>query len=201
MTGIPAWCTHCKTPFLSSAISINNSMNVTIENVGVTCPKCGKIARAIDGNFDFVNDGINARNVAPQDKEILEILQAALRAALNNEDSKKVVAHLAKASPEFVKSVQDTVAKQGIPWLIIILYALLQSCSMQSNLNWNELVDQFYVYLTKSASYPIAERTDAQENTPQHPQALSRQQKRQQERRAKKQQRQSERRMQRKPKH
>jgi len=176
-------------------------MNVNIENVRVTCTKCGKIARAIDGNFDFFDNGINARNVAPQDKEILEILQAALRAALNNEDSEAVVAKLAKASPEFVKSVQDTVAKQGIPWLILILLALLHSCSMQSNLNWNELVRQLHDYLTNPAQYPIAECIDAQENTPQPPQALSRQQKRQQERRAKKQQRQNVPQNRSKPKH
>lgn len=164
---------------------------MTIANVGVICPNCSKMARLIDGNYDFVNYAITVRTADPRDVEILKILQTALRAAMNNDSSGATIAHLAAASPEFAKYAQEAATKFGIPTLILVLYALLYSCSTQANLNWNELVDQFHVYLTDAAPYPSEERRDAQENMPQRPQALNRHQRRQQEHRAKKQQRQT----------
>lgn len=53
MAAIPGYCTHCGHIFEGlGGIHIENSFGVTLSGNRMTCPKCGKLARLVDGTFN-----------------------------------------------------------------------------------------------------------------------------------------------------
>ena len=52
MPGVPAYCDACRKTFISNAIWIENSFDITLGGGTVDCPK-GHTARIIDGTFDL----------------------------------------------------------------------------------------------------------------------------------------------------
>lgn len=57
---IPATCTKCGHRFITSAISIENSVGVTFSNCIVSCERCGGEAKIQDGTYDFVGKAMAA---------------------------------------------------------------------------------------------------------------------------------------------
>ncbi len=196
MAGLPCHCPYCGLVFVSDFMSFNNSSNITFHRVGVACPNCGNTAGAIDGTFDFVGNSIRVIDAPPRTIAILSILQTALSESQQGKPEAEVISKIEKASPELALAIQKKVSASGKPILIGLLLTLLAGCSMNTTLDWNQLVDQVHVYATGSDPYPTGAIQSQSEATPK----ISRQQRRYKERQAKKQQRQTEPRPSTKPK-
>lgn len=46
-------CRNCGNEFVSQAFNLTNSLRMTFENVGETCPRCGATATAMEGTFNL----------------------------------------------------------------------------------------------------------------------------------------------------
>jgi hypothetical protein len=191
VAGLPAHCPHCGHTFISTDLS-GIDARIIINSVAVECPRCGKSADVLDGQYDFVGNAINVSGAPKKTIEILTALQTALRAAQAGEREQEILAKIGKASPELAVEAQDAVRKGGIYLLILLLLALLHGCTqnIHESVDWNELVDQAHTYITGSDPYPIERtHTEAQESDDKSPK-MSRQLRRQQERQSRKQQKQ-----------
>jgi hypothetical protein len=193
MTGLPAHCSHCGLFFISNLFQVENSTDITFKDIGVSCPRCGKMANGIDGTFDFVENAIRVKQAPPKTLEILKALQDAVASAMAGADENTIVEELQRKSPEFAELASLTLQKSGLVSLIFLLVYLLTSCSanIDQTLDWNKLVDQAHVYITGSDPYPLGETRTQGQATDEHPQHMSKQQRRQQERQSKKLQKHS----------
>jgi hypothetical protein len=211
MTGMPCRCASCGLTFVSETITIEGlAPNTHISNVGISCPRCHQLARAIEGKFDFVDSKIKPIYTDPRSLDILEFLNLLLRESTDGISPDEILRKIEEYSPELAKEARSTVNKGGIPALILLLLLLIKNCqttaSINVNVNLNELVDQARVYVTKSQPYPIRENVDAPEqkaepeSMSQQKQGTNRQQRRLQERQSKKQQTRSSLRLPRAPK-
>jgi hypothetical protein len=195
MPPLPAHCPNCGLVFPSKLISIDHATNITIGDGREPCPApgCGGAARVIDGTFDFVGNAIRVRSAPPRTIGILSVLQTALREAEGGMPPDEVISKIETASPELASAIRKKVAIGG--WTVLggVLISLLASCSMNTNLNWNQLVDQVHVYQTGKEPYPGLGQSGPSASEPESRAEPSRQQRRHKERQAKKQQRQIER--------
>jgi ribosome-associated translation inhibitor RaiA len=198
MTGLPSHCPKCGLIFESNVFGeLSNASNITFKNIGTSCPRCGGIAQAIDGTFDFVGNAIKVKSAPPRTLAILSVLQKALEEAQQGKPEGEVLSKIEQASPELASAIQATIAKSGKPILVVLLLSLLATCSTNTTLNWNQLVDQVHVYATGSDPYP----TGSIQAEPEAKPKISRQQRRYKERQTKKRQRQTEPRKPAKPSH
>jgi hypothetical protein len=181
---VPAHCPHCGLIF---PVNFGYVQSLTLNNVRVGCPSCKNYAQTVDGTFDFVGNAIRVRNAPPRTIAILEVLQSALAAAQKGEADSKVLAKIKKASPELAEEIQKATVSSGTPLLALLVTLMVGNCSMTTNtsLNWNQLIDQVWVYATKAAPYP---NLGGPAETPK----INRQQRRSQERQTKKQPQQPE---------
>jgi hypothetical protein len=186
MPGVPAHCPQCGFLFFSNLFGVKNSAGITIRNISLSCPRCGHMAQALEGtfDFDFVGNATMIRNASPQTINLLRVLQEALRTAQAGHDESEVVSALEKESPEFAHLLKDSLKIGG---LVSLLLALLFTCStnVQQSLDWNQLIDQARVYLTGAEPYPGLEKPEIRPPKTSQKPTLSRQQRRQQERRSK----------------
>jgi hypothetical protein len=194
MTGLPAHCSHCGSFFISTSFQFENSTDITFEDIGVRCRRCGKEANGIDGTFDFVENAIRVKQAPPKTIEILKALQGAIAAARAGADQEAIVDELQRQSPEFAGLARQAIRKGGLASLIAILLYLLTSCSanVHQTLDWNELVDQAHSYMTGADPYPLQGNHIQDQATDEQTPHISRQQRRQQERQTKKLQKHSE---------
>src|SRR4051812_4973923 len=103
MAGLPAHCANCGLVFESAFLNVTNSESVTFQNIAVSCPRCGGMAKAIDGTFDFVGNTIKVHPGAPpRTVAILKVLQTALREAEAGAED-KAVKTIAEKSPALAK--------------------------------------------------------------------------------------------------
>lgn len=80
MVSIPARCTRCGFTFQPrGGISISNSTDVTFSGNTTNCPRCGGVARFIDGTFDVVDEAIRMKSGPSWSWTVVETLRLGLR--------------------------------------------------------------------------------------------------------------------------
>lgn len=127
LIGLPAHCDNCGLFFISRAIGGSGAVrHLTIENVTVSCPRCGHGARAIDGTFDFVGNAIRVRRAPPQTLAILEVLQEALRAAQAGASQEEIARPIERVSPELAARAGSLISRFGLHAFVYLLIWLLK---------------------------------------------------------------------------
>jgi hypothetical protein len=128
MAQIPAFCDDCGNIFISSNF-IGGDVNVTLENVGISCPRCGSIAKVPNGVYQFIGDTIKILS-APYSshlklQKLADILQKVREKEVSAEEISKIIE---TELPEF-SSIANYL-KQQAPTVIIgviqILLGLIQ---------------------------------------------------------------------------
>jgi len=180
-------CENCGLVFQSQAFRFEGSIGVTLVGNTESCPRCGKDARFLDGEFDFLDNAIKVLKAPQRTIDVIEALQQALRAAQAGKTEDEVVAPLEKAAPEIAATSRNIAKKGGLGLLAAILLATLAQCASNTHttLDINRLFDQ--VYAAISGKPLISTPQKLQPNSPsEQKEPLSRQQRRLQERQTKK---------------
>lgn len=106
MAGIPAYCTNtaCGAIFVSNAISISHSSEITLEGNTTTCPQCRSVARFVDGVFNELGKGLELVSGPPITRAILKQLQAIAEKANSGEITpQEAVQEATKVDPRLGK--------------------------------------------------------------------------------------------------
>jgi hypothetical protein len=125
--------------------------NNTFVGCTIRCEACGGVSDVIEGTFDHIGDSIKVRRAPQRTHDILHALQRAVSLVESGEDEESVIAELEKASPEFAKMVRTAAVKGGPGSVMLLLLFLISRCD--GTLDWNQLADQGYFYMTGNAPY------------------------------------------------
>ena len=142
MAGIPSRCNYCDLTFQSGLIDVGPNTSVSITNVDVSCPRCGKPCQIVDGTYEAVGDLIK-RVSGPRgpSKFLSDVSDIATRARSEKLSSDDILRELADVSPEFVKKLN-----LGRAWpalgLILLLFWLVRSVQFDVKVDFNWLLDQ-----------------------------------------------------------
>lgn len=126
--GFPAFCPHCGLVF-DSAIHVENSRNITFENVRQNCPRCGGDAEIPDGTFNVLDDTIEVLAGSGLTRARLQALAAVLAEARSGERSdESAFEELRNASPALsalIDHFSPTMKKALIVFLWFVIQMLL----------------------------------------------------------------------------
>ena len=136
MAGVPAYCERCNTLFESSALSIGSGAVVTFANCGTSCPRCGGMARILDGTYSAVGAALQVLRGSSFTHEQVRRLQT-LRSSLESEGRdpketipKEVIEAISAIQPELgaaVKLLQNGHAGWAV--FMLFLFILIKQCS------------------------------------------------------------------------
>ena len=143
MVGPPSKCPACGLLFESRLIDIGPSVaGITFENVGVSCPRCGGMARVADGTYSSVRETLELISGSKSSRDTLEALQRlAQRSRTEKLSAKEIFREISDISPGFAEKIE-----QGRSWpavgLIVLLIWMIKSLSLDIRIDFNWLVDQ-----------------------------------------------------------
>lgn len=147
MAGVPAYCRHCGTVYISRAIDIEFSSNIRLSGNTDTCPNCGRRAYLVDGVFNEFGRGLELVSGPQLTKDILRQFADLIERAGNNEISVSELEQQAAAlDPQLGEAIKQIRAVSGFPIVILLLIlAALKSCNFNINVNvdLNQLWDQW----------------------------------------------------------
>jgi len=144
LSGPICHCPHCDAVFVSRFFAITNSTNVTIENCQEPCERCGCPASVLDGTFDFAGDAISIVKAPGFTVEMLSrfaaLSQAAISEKISPSEFKAESARLGKP----YEALADQANSKGRSGLVVlgVILVLLQQCSLNVELDINDLYDQ-----------------------------------------------------------
>ena len=196
MAELPTYCPHCGLVF-SSGWEMRNT-SVTFHGPKMICPRCKHPADIIEATYTAADDGsITITGYSPQNREIIELLQRALR-SVQAGDEKSVIRELENSNPSLGALARTAKNRGGLLLLMCIILFLVRSCSVSATIDINEIITQAYDIInaqplpgtqpSPDAQNPSVDQEShiqAQDNGDKEPQQ-SRQQRRQQERQSKK---------------
>lgn len=147
MAGIPAFCKKCEYVFESNFIgSMGKGSTAHLSGCSVSCPKCGGIAKLLDGVYKSVDGALEifVENQSVEDlKKILSILEYAKKHELDREE---IVDKIKKEAPELSK-LSDVLPKTRIElytFLMLIIMFIGQLIALsRRDLSKNELTQHF----------------------------------------------------------
>ena len=123
---VPATCTRCGFRFTSRALRIRNAINITIRDIGETCPRCGGLAKLQDGTYDFVGEvlaAVRAPGVMRQDVLAFQgVARAVQEGVLSFEDASEQLAQINSAFATLWKWMNDNGAAITVVLTVIALY-------------------------------------------------------------------------------
>jgi hypothetical protein len=159
MAGIPAFCDKCKLVFDSRFVgTIGEGGAIHISGCGVSCPKCGNMAKILDGVYKSVGGMLEifVEHQSREDlKKILDIFEYAKKQELSREEIvekiKRDAPELSKLSDILPKTRQDLYA---FLMLIVMFISLLMGLP-KKDLSKNELEQHFEV--TVNNYYQLSE--------------------------------------------
>jgi len=145
MAFIPSHCQACGAIFPSRMISIEgNVKNLQLSNNSETCPNCGGRAYLAEGIFDIANDVISIIKAPTLTKEMMQKLGVAVIDAYKNPAKTDQLQSVAESiDPELGKAVKKITAGNKLALVGLFLLAMvIKSCSVNVELDVNELIDQ-----------------------------------------------------------
>ena len=163
MPGIPAFCEQCKFVFDSKFVgSIGEGGSVRFSGCGVSCPKCGGMAKIPDGVYKSVGRALEilVENQGLDDlKKILSIFEYAKKRELSHEE---IVEKIEADAPELSK-FGDVLPKTRVElytFLMLIVMFIGQLIGLpKRDLSKNELeqhfkltVNNYYLYNEKGSA-------------------------------------------------
>ena len=143
MAGPPSKCPACGLLFESGLINVGQGVvGITFKNVGVSCPRCGSVARVADGTYSSVRETLELISGPKSSRDTFEALRKlAERSRSENLTAKEIIREMSGISPEFTKKIT-----QGRSWpavgLILLLIWMIKSVSLDIRIDFNWLVDQ-----------------------------------------------------------
>ncbi|HUT44698.1 MAG TPA: SEC-C metal-binding domain-containing protein [Sedimentisphaerales bacterium] len=153
MSGIPAFCEQCKFVFNSNFVGdISKGATIHLGNCGVPCPKCGGMAKILDGVYKRVGRAIEifVENQGIDDlKKILSILEYAKKHELGHEE---IVEKIKKDAPELSKfsDVLPQTRVELYTFLMLIIMFIGQLIALhRRDLSKNELAQHFEVMVNQ----------------------------------------------------
>jgi hypothetical protein len=145
MATIPSHCHSCGAIFPSRMISIEgNVTNLTLSNNSESCPFCGGIAYLADGVFSIANDVISVISAPKFTLEMLQKLGAAVAEAYKDPGKVDQLNQVAESlDPELASVVKKITSGNRLTMIGLFLLAMaIKSCSINVDLDVNELIDQ-----------------------------------------------------------
>jgi hypothetical protein len=115
---------------------------ITIENCGVSCPRCGGYAEIGDGTYSTVGDVLKLDSGPPSTRKMVEELGLIAERALHEKlTAEEVLAEIADVSPDLAQKLR------GIgPWpvvgILLLLFWLVKSVTLDLKVDVNWLIDQ-----------------------------------------------------------
>ena len=145
MAFIPSHCQNCGAIFPSRLISIEgNVKNLQLSNNSETCPNCGGRAFLAEGIFDIANDIISIIKAPTFTKEMMHKMgMAVIDAYKNPEKTDELLSVAESIDPEIAKAVKKITSGNKLTLVGLFLLAMtIKSCSINIDLDVNELIDQ-----------------------------------------------------------
>ncbi len=128
MAAIPGYCTHCGHIFEGQGeIQIEHSFDVTLSDNRMTCPKCGKLARLVDGTFNERGFGLELVAGPPLTRAILDKLQELARKAESQEISPEEIIEQSETIDPKLAGALRSVPLASVASILIALVALYLS--------------------------------------------------------------------------
>lgn len=123
-------------------IGIENSLNITIENVSETCPRCGGRAYAGDGTYSHAGGKLKVDKGPPRTHALVaELKRIAEVARARKLTTEEVLAEIADVSPGLAKKLKG-IGPWPVAGLLLFLFWLIKSVSLNMNFDVNHLIDQ-----------------------------------------------------------
>ena len=142
---IPVSCPTCGALFASRAFAISgNVKNLTLIGNKETCPNCGEMANIVDGVFDVADNVLSVVKAPQITKEMLKALEVAIREAYEQKrPAEDLAEEVEKIDPSFGEIVRES-GKNSTLYVasLLIILAAIRSCSVDVEIDANELIDQ-----------------------------------------------------------
>lgn len=143
MATVPAYCPSCGLTFAPRLINIAGSASVTLSNNFTNCPRCGGMAKFVDGTLSEKGGRLVAKNAPPLTHAILESLNRILdEARTSASSSEQLLKEIEQASPPIAAILKPLLKHRTPAFVIAIFYLMLQALHININLDLNKLFDQ-----------------------------------------------------------
>jgi hypothetical protein len=159
MPGIPSHCTVCGFVFVSNAINVENSRDITISGCATDCPKCGGLAKLVDEKFNEMGRGLEIVSAPPLTHAIINSLRELARRTELGEISHVQAIEEAELISPLLGKVMRIFLATGIPFLTF--FGMLVALYLQNE--GNKSTETF----EKEALKLLARQTQLLENLPQ----------------------------------
>lgn len=103
---IPAICKFCGLAFATPNL-IGGHGRVSLENVGIKCPRCGQVANIIDGVYESLGTVVRVLVSSDRSKSQLEALRHALKNAAQLKASREEIQDTIKVHTPELQSIAD----------------------------------------------------------------------------------------------
>lgn len=147
MAGIPAHCDRCGT-FESNAISVNNASTIRFVGSATNCPRCGGVARFLDGTWTERGGNIELVDGPSSSKALFlafrQMVRQAEKGKLTPQEVQKKAAELDEGIGRAVGILLLRYPRSAV--FIIALVAMLKYMNVETKLDVNELVQQAIEY-------------------------------------------------------
>ena len=201
---IPLLCPRCALVF-ESPFGVRGTILTLVGKAKIVCPRCFYPVEMPEATYTGTDDGrITITDYAPQEREIVEILQRLMRSLQGDGDEESVIRELEHSNPSLGALARTAKNRGGLLLLMCIILFLVRNCSVSATIDINAFITQAYDIInaqplpgtqpSPDAQNPSVDQEShiqAQDNNDREPRQ-SRQQRRRQERQSKKPQPSSE---------
>ncbi len=127
-----------------------------MENCGTNCPKCRGSAKLADGTFQFDEDVVRLVSGSNWSRAQVAAIERAYRDIKQNKEvTPGALDALEKISPELGTAVKVIMGKYGKSAVAVFMIGLLLSkCSVNIDVDVNDLIHGHSVEASQSAHYP-----------------------------------------------
>lgn len=152
---IPAKCRNPACGAIVPFPMMVRAANVHLSGNTTRCTQCGSIADVVDGHFGADAETLVIKQAPQRTIDIFaELQRIADKAKAEKLDTAEILAEVAEVSPELA----DNLRKRGLTStiLVLLLITLVNSCSINVNLDLNKAIEQGLQAIYGSVSAPIA---------------------------------------------
>lgn len=136
MPSIPGYCAACDLVFEGDdGVYIENSFNITVTGVEISCPECGEPASLASGTFSAIGNTLELVSGPPLTYEILSRLREIAERAQSHQVTPAEAVQEAKELDPVLGSIFENFVKVGIPALAVLITIIgvyLQQLSLKA---------------------------------------------------------------------
>lgn len=115
---------------------------VTFENVAVSCPQCGRMARLGDGIYSVDGDQLRLDAGPLNTRQMISELQRIAEAARENKlTTEEILAEIADVSPDLARKLRG-IGSWPVLGLALVLFWIIKSFTLDVKIDFNWLIDE-----------------------------------------------------------